>query len=316
VSVIIPAYRRPVGVRRAIESVLANSYSNCEIIVVDDAADEETRQTVLTFGSGRVRYLPHIRRTLTAEANNDGIRSSNGEIIILASDDLVFAPDAIERFVHTFDSEPRIGWVGAVVYYQDPHDVIQTAGIYLTPFARRLITIGENKRDTGQYTAPYEVTIVDSCTAVPRSVLARTGLVDTTQFPFYHDLASIQLVARGLGYRIIVNPSIKAWHERPLENRQSRALVSPLRSYYMVRSRIFLERGFDDKLHRLTFALSLPLFVGHFIIQALALDRVPARVKRSVVSAMLQGLKDGLLNRRGLVFPQFNLVPSAQPGED
>jgi len=271
--------------------------------VVDDAADEETRKTVESFETPRVRYVPHAQRTLTAGANNDGIRVSKGDVIILASDDLVFARDAIERFVRVLSSDPSIGWVGAVIYYRQPADLIQSAGTYFSPFARRLITIGQNTLDRGQLRGPYEVPIVDSCTAVPRRVLERTGLINAARFPFYHDLASIQFVARRLGYRVIIDPAIKASHDRPLEDRHSRALVSPLRSYYVLRSRIFLERGYDDSFHRTTFALSIPLYLAHFLLQTFAMSGVKFATKLSVATALLRGLMDGFLGREGVVIP-------------
>ena len=60
ISVIIPTYNRPQMTKRAIESVLAQTYTDYEIIVVDDASTDNTLEMLSTFGS-RIRLLlqPH-----------------------------------------------------------------------------------------------------------------------------------------------------------------------------------------------------------------------------------------------------------------
>ena len=300
-SVVIPTYRRPQTLRKALASILAGSYPNLEIIVVDDAHDDATHRAALECNDERVRYVAHTQRKLTAASVNDGIRVAGGEILVLSADDQTVARDAVERFVRRIQRDPHLGWVGAVVYYQDWPDGVQSSGTYRSRWARRLITLGENQTDPQRGRPPYEVPIVDSCVAVSRRVIEATGLIRETRFPFYHELASVQYLALAQGYRIVVDPEIKAWHDRPPEDRGIRALVSPLRSYYTVRSRIFFERDCDDGLHRATFALSLPLYVGHFLLHALSHSGTDFPTKRAVAGALLRGVADGLLDRSGIV---------------
>ncbi len=88
VSVIIPTYNRVDKVANAIESVLAQTFSDLEVIVVDDGSSDGTGQALsVIFGDG-IRYFPQPNRGASV-ARNKGIEEARGEwIAFLDSDDL------------------------------------------------------------------------------------------------------------------------------------------------------------------------------------------------------------------------------------
>ncbi len=57
VSVIIPTYNRPDLVKKAIQSVLAQTYKDFEIIVVDDGVEKRAEEAVKSFADQRIRYI-------------------------------------------------------------------------------------------------------------------------------------------------------------------------------------------------------------------------------------------------------------------
>lgn len=65
VSVIVPTYNRCTLLRGALESVCGQTHRNLEIIVIDDASDDDTEMVVRSVGDPRIRYLRH-------EANRGG----------------------------------------------------------------------------------------------------------------------------------------------------------------------------------------------------------------------------------------------------
>lgn len=87
VSVVIPTYNRATKVPKAIESVLAQTFKDVEVIVVDDGSSDDT-QKVLTGAFGhRIRYCPQTNQGASI-ARNKGIEQARGEwIAFLDSDD-------------------------------------------------------------------------------------------------------------------------------------------------------------------------------------------------------------------------------------
>jgi glycosyltransferase involved in cell wall biosynthesis len=105
VSVIIPTYNCAEYVGGAIESVLNQDYDNCEIIVVDDGSEDNTREVVAQFGS-QARYIWQENRGLSA-ARNTGIKAAKGEIIGLLDSDDLYEPDFLSTLVSFLDANPE-----------------------------------------------------------------------------------------------------------------------------------------------------------------------------------------------------------------
>lgn len=110
VSVIIPTYKRPKYLLRAINSVLSQSYSNIEIIVVDDnglgTEDQISTHELLNdyILNGSIIYIPHERNMNGAAARNTGVAYSHGEYIAFLDDDDEFVSTKIEKQVYLLNS--------------------------------------------------------------------------------------------------------------------------------------------------------------------------------------------------------------------
>ena len=90
VSVVIPTCNRPHTLRRAINSVLKQTFSDLELIVVDDASDLDTaRQLIaeISVADPRVSYIRRECRGGAAAARNTGIEAARGEFIAFQDDD-------------------------------------------------------------------------------------------------------------------------------------------------------------------------------------------------------------------------------------
>lgn len=94
-SVIIPTYNRAKYVRRAIQSVLNQTFTDYEIIVVDDGSTDRTKQVVASFGN-QVRYIYQKNRG-PSHARNTGIRAARGEYIAFLDSDDRFLPDKLMK---------------------------------------------------------------------------------------------------------------------------------------------------------------------------------------------------------------------------
>ena len=88
VSVIVPTYNRSAAVRNAVESVLAQTFSDLEVIVVDDGSSDDTGKILGESFGDRIRYYAQANQGAST-ARNKGIAEARGEwIAFLDSDDL------------------------------------------------------------------------------------------------------------------------------------------------------------------------------------------------------------------------------------
>lgn len=96
VSVIIPTYNRANLVGRAIESVIQQSYAHLEIIVVDDASSDNTKEVIDAIGDRRLRYIRHQTNLGGAVSRNTGIDAATGEYIAFLDSDDIWLSQKIE----------------------------------------------------------------------------------------------------------------------------------------------------------------------------------------------------------------------------
>lgn len=111
VSIIIPTYNYGKYIAEAIESVLAQTYPNIEVIVVDDESTDNTKEIVKKYPSVKYVYHKHRGARTPASAENTGISISKGEyIIFLAADDKLH-PMFVEKCIKAIRKDKSIGFV-------------------------------------------------------------------------------------------------------------------------------------------------------------------------------------------------------------
>jgi len=96
VSVIIPTFNRAHLVGRAIRSVLAQTYRDFELIVVDDGSDEDPQESVNSFDDPRIRYIRLPENRGSSAAFNTGIGAARGEYLGFLADDDEWLPEKLE----------------------------------------------------------------------------------------------------------------------------------------------------------------------------------------------------------------------------
>lgn len=106
VSVIIPTCNRPELVKKAIRSVLNQTYQDFEIIVVDDGIKKRAEEAVKSFTDQRIRYIKHNQNRGGAAARNTGIRAAQGEFIAFLDDDDQWLPEKLEIQMEEFINTP------------------------------------------------------------------------------------------------------------------------------------------------------------------------------------------------------------------
>lgn len=111
-TVVIPTYNRAHLIRETLDSVLAQTFADREIVVVDDGSTDETPEVLAAYGNG-LRFVRQENRGVAA-AWNRGIRESRGELVaFLASDDR-WEPRTLEKMERVFAERPEVGLVSVM----------------------------------------------------------------------------------------------------------------------------------------------------------------------------------------------------------
>jgi glycosyltransferase involved in cell wall biosynthesis len=113
VTVFIPVYNRARYVGPAIESILGQSYTDFEILLVDDGSTDESVEVMRSYGEPRVRVVENKKNLGLPYTRNRGLELAQGEYIALLDSDDLSLPDRLACQVEFLDAHPDYAEVGA-----------------------------------------------------------------------------------------------------------------------------------------------------------------------------------------------------------
>jgi len=121
VSIIVPTYNRAYCLPRTIDSVLAQTYTHFEILIIDDGSTDNTRELVAGMAArdGRIRYLFQPNAGVSA-ARNCGLRAARGAYIALLDSDDVWKPWKLEVQLACLTFLPEAGMIWTNMEAVDP----------------------------------------------------------------------------------------------------------------------------------------------------------------------------------------------------
>ena len=97
VSIIMPSYNTGGYIKNSIESVLAQTYENWELIIVDDCSTDDTDSIVGQFSDKRIRYLKNEKNSGAAISRNYALREAKGRWIAFLDSDDLWLPEKLEK---------------------------------------------------------------------------------------------------------------------------------------------------------------------------------------------------------------------------
>ena len=120
-SIVLPTYGRGRHIRPSVESVLAQTYGDLELIVVGDGCADETETVVRSFPAERLSWLnlPHNSGGQSLP-NNEGIRASRGRWIAYIGHDDIWAPNHLDRIAGTIASDETLDFVISGCVFHGP----------------------------------------------------------------------------------------------------------------------------------------------------------------------------------------------------
>ena len=210
ISVIIPNWNGAPHLPACLASLRAQNYAGCEIIVVDNASEDDSLEVLAHYPAVEVLALEE-NRGFTG-ACNAGFQAARGEIQILLNNDTEVAPRWLAELAAAFEAHPEVGSVASKMLLFDRRDIFHTAGDYVTPDGLAH-NRGVWQRDAGQYDYPaYVFSACGGSAAYRQTMLAEIGLLDDDFFFSFEDI-DLAWRAQLAGWRCLYVPTAVVYHK-------------------------------------------------------------------------------------------------------
>lgn len=243
VSVIIVSYQRAADLRLAIRAVLESTWRNVELIVVDNASNDDSADVAASFPD--VRVVRNARNEGFAEGCNRGLGEATGEYVALVNDDAVIDRAWIEAMTRFLEARPDAAAVGSRTYYWDEQNPVGSVENRFYGFTTVDPETGFNEPTFDRDQPEREVsTLSGAVVMIRRRAIDQLGptFLEPTFFAYYEET---DFFARALrhGWTLHYLGSPAAWHRV----RASTATRPHAYFHWMARNRlVYAFRNFDD----------------------------------------------------------------------
>jgi len=120
ISVLMPVYNGERYVRKAINSILSQTFGDFEFIIVNDGSTDKTKSIIKSYTDHRIKYIENKNNLGIVESLNNGLEAARGEYIARMDADDISLPQRLEHQINFLKAEPDHVGVGAYIQYIDP----------------------------------------------------------------------------------------------------------------------------------------------------------------------------------------------------
>lgn len=289
VSIIITNWNGCSDLVNCLVSVKGLDYPAYEIIVVDNASTDGSKETVKARFP-EVKLIENNENSGNAEGINIGIREAmdgKPDYFLILDNDVKVEKKFLSELIKVAEIDPKIGIVGPKIYYFDSNKISFAGG--KLDWLEGAVHIGEGYIDNGRYDGEKEVVFITGCAILARKeVIEKIGLFNGDFFAYYEDV-DFCLRARKAGYRIVYSPNAVMWHKVGATANKARAKISAFQLYLGTRNKII---SLKDNYMPLSYSWFLMKQV--LIFSPIYLISLFVRGQYNLASAYSNGVFDGL----------------------
>lgn len=285
-TVILPVYNGQEYLAEAIESVLSQSFSDFEMIVINDGSSDDSGEIINKFDDSRIRYFEQSNKGLAATLNR-GISLAKGEYVARQDQDDVCLPSRFEKQVAFLDANPDVGMVGTAAEIWVGNE--RTNRCMKHPVDDATLTFG----------LLFDNHFVHSSVTLRRAVFATVGgySEDSSRQP-PEDYELWSRVMRT--YKLANLPDVLMVY-REVKGSMSRTGISP-----------FLHNLIQISAENIAWASGLPVDSSEVIalsrLNRGVYDQIPRGMKLSGMIAALNGAAKKIMAERGVASGQLDIV--------
>ena len=160
VTVLMPVYNAEDFVHGAIESILNQTYTEFELLIINDGSTDGTEKIINSFQDSRIRHIKNEQNLRLIATLNKGLKLAEGKYIARMDADDTSFPDRLQEQVDFMEANPEVGVCGtwyeafgsknSIVRYPTDHNAIKYMSLYQCPFCHptvmfRTSIIADNK---------------------------------------------------------------------------------------------------------------------------------------------------------------------------
>ena len=291
ISIIITTRNRKKDISECIESILSSNYSNYEIILVDNASEDDTVE-MIEQKFPYVKIVKNDKNLGIAGGRNIGTSLAKGDYILFLDSDTIIDKNMLGELINVIKKEKRIGIVVPKMYFLESPNLIWYAGAKVNLLTSRTYNIGVYEIDYGQYDKICETSHGPTAFLCSRELINKIGEHNEEYFMSYADL-DFAIRAKKEGFKVLYVPTAKLWHKISVGRNRTpiRDLLGtfPYRAYYFARNRfIFMKKNVPLINFLFFFIFFAPLFTVVYVI------RIIWYRKWKYLNMYLKGAKDGI----------------------
>lgn len=167
ISVLMPVYNAGAFLKVGIDSILQQTYSDFELIIINDGSNDNSEQIILSFKDPRIKYYKNEKNSGLIFTLNKGLKYCSGKFIARMDADDISLPDRFEKQINYIEKNPSLSGVGCHVSFIN----------------EKAAVIGTWKADelTATYLQIKKHIVKENCIAHP-SVMVRASILKEYQY--------------------------------------------------------------------------------------------------------------------------------------
>ena len=234
VSVIIPAYNAMAYLPETIANVLEQTYTDFEVLVINDGSTDNTQEWISQIGDSRIRLICQTNLGL-AGARNTGIREAQGEYLAFLDADDLWESTKLAQQVQALDNHPEVGLVYTWVAYIDEQG--NSTG--------KVVNNSNHQSEGNVWQKLTESNLVEcgSVAMVRRECFAKCGVFDCNLGSFVEDWDMWLRIAQTYPFKVIKKPLV---YYRQVSSSASRNWSAMAQSYQLVIEKAFATATWQD----------------------------------------------------------------------
>jgi glycosyltransferase involved in cell wall biosynthesis len=233
ISVIIPAYNAMIYLPETIANVLEQTYTDFEIIVVNDGSTDEIEEWITSFHDERVKFISQANLGL-AGARNTGIKASQGEYLAFLDADDLWESTKLAKQVRVLDSHPEVGLVYTWVAHIDEQR---------NSTGRLGVINSQHEGNLWQELTKGNLVECGSVAMVRRDCFEKCGVFDDNLGSFVEDWDMWLRIARIYQFGVVKEPLVCY---RQVTSSASRNWREMAKSYQLVIEKAFFTVAWED----------------------------------------------------------------------